>query len=191
METEMYVEQQEDRDETDLMLEQEGSHLDQAELPESVQKAEAGPMEPGEEELDATEWFMASDSPTEDEIEPTVLKVNVGTAENKRIIRWSIVPLPDSEFRKFRRAALPRASRRGGGVGVGDVDDGKYHLLVVCAATVDPDLREIARRKGVGDPAEVVRHRLAHKPGLIAQISGYVSDISGYDEGDLEVAAGN
>ena len=132
-------------------------------------------MEPGEEEIDATDWFMSSDEPTEDEVEPTVLRINVGTPENKKILQWKIVPLPDSEFRKFRRLALPRTARRGGAINAATLTTGRYHLLVV-GATVDPNLREIARMKGVNDPAEVVSTgwRIA---GLIVQISGYVSDI--------------
>lgn len=159
-------------------------------VPEVIAAAQEGRVATTTDEIDATEWFMESDVPTDEEVAPTVLKVNVGTVEKPKRIVWKIVPLPDGEFRKFRQASLPRAARRDPRQ-MGNIDDSKYHALVVVAASVDPNFNEIAKRKGVADPADVLRHRLAHKPGLIAQISGYVSDISGFDENDLEVAAGN
>jgi hypothetical protein len=161
-------------------------------VPEAVKAAEEGRVtEPGEVEIDATAWLMDSDAPTADELQPTVLRLNVGTPDAKKIVEWHIVPLPEGEFRKFRQAAMPRAARRGGAMNLSQTDDGRYHRLVVTAATVYPNLREIAEKKGIADPAEIVRHRFAAKPGLVAQISGYVSDISGFDESDVEVVAGN
>lgn len=185
------METMQDRERTaeEVTLESEGDDLAQP-LPEVIAAAHEGRVGSVQDEIDATEWFMESDVPTEEETAPTVLKVNVGTVEKPKRITWKIVPLPDAEFRKFRQASMPRAARRDPRQ-MGNIDDAKYHALVVVAASVDPNFREIAQRKGVADPADVLRHRLAHKPGLIAGISGYVSDISGFDDADLEVAAGN
>lgn len=167
---------------------------EESSVPESVRAAsEPGAnIEPGSVEIDATDWMMESDAPTAEEVEPTELKINVGTPDAKKIVTWKVVPLPDDEFRKFRKAAQPRAARRGNPLNaMMDTDDSKYHLLIVTAATVYPNLAEIAQKKGVPDRAQIVKHRFAHKPGLISQISGVVSDISGYDETDLEVVAKN
>lgn len=166
------------------------SDVDLPQVPEVIAAAQENRPVSVADEVDATEWFMEADVPTEEETQPTVLKINVGTVEKPKRITWRIVPLPDAEFRKFRQASLPRSARRDPRQ-MGNIDDSKYHALVVVAASVDPNFREVAQRKGVADPADVLRNRLAHKPGIIAQISGYVSDISGFDEADLEVAAGN
>lgn len=160
--------------------------------PASVRQAAAGAPETAAVEMDATAWLLESDVPTRDEVEPQEIILNVGTSDAPKKIKWFVVPIPDEEFRKARRAALPRAQRRGQQMpGVADLDETKYHSIIVAAATVEPNLSEVGARKGVADTAAIVRHRFAHKPGLIAQISGVVSDISGFDEADLEVVAKN
>jgi hypothetical protein len=165
-------------------------------IPAEVREAAEGKIsEPGVEEVDATEWLLAADEPTEDEVQPVELKINLASpGQSPRIMSWWVVPLPGEEFRKFRTMAQPRRARRSGMPVLNDMNDERYHTLVVTAATVKPDLREIARSKGVNDPAEVLRHRFRHKPGLIAQISGMISDVSGYAEDDVQIAekaAGN
>lgn len=171
-------------------------------IPEAVREVaertdeEAGRVaEPGTIEVDATEWLMAADEPTEEEVQPVELRINIAApGEKKKMISWWVVPLPDEEFRKFRNMAQPRRARRGMMPNMGDMNDGRYHLLVVTAATVIPDLRAVAKAKGVSDPAEVVRNRFRHKPGLVAQVSGMISDVSGYSEEDVDIAertAGN
>lgn len=159
-------------------------------IPETVREAADGKIsEPGVDEIDATDWLMEADVPTADELEPVELRINLASlGEKKRMLSWWVVPLPDEEFRKFRNMAQPRKARRGGMPNIGDMNDGRYHLLVVTAATVKPDLREVAAKKGINDPAEVLAHRFRHKPGLIAQISGMISDVSGYAEEDVEIA---
>lgn len=162
-------------------------------LPPAVVAAQKGEIkEPGQDETDATAWLLDSDTPTPDEVEPTEIKLNVGTPAKTKILSWFVVPLPDAEFRKFRRLVTGnRRARRALQQGdVTGVDDWAYHLMVVAAATVSPDLRAAAEAKGV-DVVDVLRHRFAAKPGLINQVSGIVSDISGMDEADAEVVAGN
>lgn len=162
---------------------------------EAAAKKQDRDLEIGVTMVDATEWLMESDEPTQDEVQAVELKINIAPfGQPKRIMSWFVVPLPDAEFRRFRQMAQPRKVRRGMLPSMGDMNDGRYHELVVTAATVNPDLREVARSKGVEDPAAVLRHRFAHKPGLIAQISGMISDASGFSEDDVDVvekAAGN
>jgi hypothetical protein len=167
-------------------------------LPEAVQEAERGvPTEP-EVEMDATAWLMDSEGPTEEEIAPTSMRINIGTPETgPRWIIWKVVPLPAGEFKKFRRAAMGNRQQRRQ-VMQGDataMDDFLYNRMVVAAATVHPDLQAAAAAKSVGgikvDVLDVLAHRFAAKPLLISQISGVVSDISGGDEADVEVVAGN
>lgn len=164
-------------------------------VPQSVLDAGDGKKITAESEIDATAWFLSSadGGPTEEELEPTVLRVNVGTTTEPKRIAWKIVPLPEREFRRFRKMAMGNRQQRRA-VLQGDpssIDDALFHRLVVTAATVDPDLVKIAGMKGVGDPSLVLEARFAAKPGIITQISGYVSDISGNDPDDVELTAGN
>lgn len=178
-----------DEPENDVQYLSEGAAI---EVPEAVELASKGQITP-EVELDATDWLLSSDGPDEEDTEPTKLRLNVGRPGEPRFIDWFIVPLPDAEFRRFRKMAMGNRQQRRQ-VMQGDptaVDDALFHRLVVTAATVKPNLREVATSKGVQDPAQVLAHRFAHKPGLIAQISGYVSDISGNDPDDVEIVAGN
>jgi hypothetical protein len=82
------------------------------------------------------------------------------------------------------------------------VDATEAGLRTVVYGTVEPDLAEAARRKGLTapDPAwgpmQIVKHRFRHKPGLVDQLTAEIFDISGFDEEDVretkEVkAAGN
>jgi len=162
------------------------------ERPEGVELAADGKQVDAGQEMDATEWLLASDGPSEEETEPTKLRINFGTGTNPQWKEWHIVPLPDSEFRKFQRAALGnRQARRQ--VAQGDlsaVDQARYNRMVVAAATVHPDLKKAAAIKGV-DVLDLLENRFAARSLLLTQIAGYVSDISGGDEADVEIIAGN
>jgi hypothetical protein len=171
----------------------EDDEHEERELPEAVVAAKKGDDLTEEQEGDATAWLLESDIPTPDEVEPTEIRLNVGSPAKPKMLSWFVVPLPDAEFRRFRNMAMGSRRQRRAAV-AGDltgVDDWKYHLLVVAAATVKPDLLEIARAKGIADTTDILKHRFAAKPGLVNQISGIVSDISGMDEADAEVVAGN
>jgi hypothetical protein len=159
-------------------------------VPDVIHDAAEGKVsEPGVEEVDATEWLLSS-ADEDPEIEPETIWI---THKGKRI-KWQVVPLPGDEFKKFRAMATGnRAAKRAQSAGqmAGAFDENKYNLLIVTAATVFPDIRDAAKKLGVADPAEVVQRRFIDKPGWIAQIAGVVSDASGYDESEIEVAAGN
>lgn len=179
---------------TELIDVLERHEADETEIPvpEGIDLAEDGKPVEADQEMDATEWLLSSDGPSAEEIAPTRLRINVGSATEQRYIEWHIVPLPDSEFKKLQRSSFGnRQTRRR--VAQGDVtavDQSKYNRKVVAAATVYPDLKEQAARKGV-DVIDLLDHRFAAKPLLLSQIAGYVSDISGGDEADVEVVAGN
>lgn len=180
----------------DLSVLDDERHRSPSTPPESITEAAAGKISgTGETEIDATEWLLSTELVGEEaEPEPTLCKLNIGTPEKRQIVEWWVRPLDGDSFKAFRQRAMGsnRSARRASpGAVVQEMDDQLYHLLVVTAATVTPDLRAAAKAKNVADPSLIVKHRFRHKPGLVTQISGVVSDISGYDEGDLEVAAGN
>lgn len=154
-------------------------------------------MEP-QQKVDAMAWLLASDDTIEDSRLET-WQFNVGTEQNQEWIDWTIRPLDADTMTNLRSQARAegsnRASRRASrGSGEPDFDVTAFNLRMVAAATVEPDLREAARVKGVEaadplyGPAMLLKHRFAVKPGIVDQIAGKVMLLSGYDEDDMRRA---
>lgn len=141
------------------------------------------------ETVDALDWFLADD----DGDFTHELRLNVGTRDKERWISWEIQPVDLDTLKKIRRLAQAgsRAQRRSGNPG--ELDEVEANLRIVLEGTASPDLKAIAAQMDYKDPAEVLKYRFRHKPGLIGQISGEIMSISGYDDDDIKdvEAAGN
>ena len=144
--------------------------------------------------LDATEWLLGDEEAEEDALK--TLEINVGSSEHKKIVQWTIRAIEPDEMRTIRRRAMGmnRGQRRRAGTDQ-QIDDFQANLLIVTEATVVPDVREVARSKGIADPSGVVLTRFRRKPGLIDQIAAEIMLFSGWDEDDIQdkevEAAGN
>lgn len=145
------------------------------------------------EQVDAaTEWFLSDD----EDPDTDYFEMNVGTPEEPRWIGWTIRSVDTEVLKRIRRQGENRSSRRrGGGVGLGDIDPQEANARIVLEGTITPDLYEVAQKKGVqntADPSvgamQVLKHRFRRKPGLIDQIAGRIMDLSGYNEDDLREA---
>jgi hypothetical protein len=150
---------------------------------------------PPEVEDAALAWFLDDEEP---EFTRT-LELNVGTDEDPKWIPWTIRALDADEIRRLNKQSEGgnRAGRRG--LNTGERDPDLASRRIVCAATVKPDLVEVAKAKGVqvahGDalwaPMQVLAWRFRAKPGLIIQLANDVFGLSGYDDEDIRgVAAG-
>jgi hypothetical protein len=144
----------------------------------------------------ALEWFMGEEElPVE-----KVIDVNIGTPDAPRTLAWTITSIGSDKIEQSRKLAQKggnRASRRLT-TQAPEIDEVEANARIVVAGTIDPDLREAARRKGApnhpdGDLAAVqlLKHRLRGKPGLIDRIAVEILALSGYDDDDIqEHAAG-
>jgi hypothetical protein len=145
------------------------------------------------EKSEALVWFLSAEDDYSDALPTKTLEINVAPAGSpERFIPWTIRAIDQDELLAIRRQAggSREQRRRAASAGLGgDVDPTLANLHMVVAATVDPDLRAAAVAKGVTtDPAYVLKHRLAHKPGLIQQIAAEVMLFSGFDDEDVRDA---
>jgi hypothetical protein len=154
--------------------------------PNQVMRAAAkGDRVTPEEVQDALEVFFAEEG-DEPEIEPTPLKLNIGTRDKPKWIAWEIVPVDDEEITRLRKESR-KGNRRAKRAGEAEVDDNLVARRIVVKGTVSPDLRELASRLKLVDPADALLKyfRRFGKTGLILQISGEILSISGYDDEDI------
>jgi len=130
---------------------------------------------------DALEWFLSN----EDQDFTQELSLNVGSPAKPKWINWEIKTVDLDTLRRIRRQsqAGSRAQRRG--AQAGEIDEVEANLRIVLEGTASPDLHDIAKQMGDIDPAETLKRRFSHKPGLIGQISGEIMSISGYDDEDV------
>lgn len=131
---------------------------------------------------DALAWFLSD----EDQDFTQEISLNVGSHTDPKWITWEIRPVDLDTLRRIRRqaqAAVSRSNRRAGQVG--EIDEVEANLRIVLEGTAKPDIVEIAKEKGDVDPADTLKQRFRHKPGLIGQISGEIMSISGYDDEDV------
>lgn len=141
--------------------------------PKGAEKASEG------EKMDALEWFLSDDS---DAFTHT-MELNVGTPNKPKWIGWEMKPVDLDTLRRIRRqAAGNRKSRRDNN---GEIDEVEANLRIVVEGTVSPDMKEVAKAKGILDPADALRFKFQHKPGLLGQIAGEIMALSGYDDEDL------
>jgi hypothetical protein len=138
---------------------------------------------------DATEWLLSSDP----EDFTHEIEINVGTPKKAKWINWEIKPVDLDTLRRIRKAATEGSTRAQRRAATGDLDEVEANLRIVVEGTVTPNLREAANQARLVDPADILRRRFGHKPGLLGQIAGEIMSISGYDDEDVrEVdAAGN
>jgi hypothetical protein len=138
-----------------------------------------------EQQASATDWLL-SDSPEDAPIQHKTLKINVGSDDEPRWIQWTIRSITPDELRAVQ-AATNRAAR----ARRGETDELDYHAKVLGVATVDPDVREIAKGSGAPSVSGFLRDRFNHKPGLIPQMTAEVMAMSGFDDSHVqEVEAG-
>ena len=159
-------------------------------IPESIQEAKEGTQLSSDQELDAMEWLLGDES---DEVADTrTLRINVGTDEQPRRVTWVIQALDgDSMIAIRRRAAGQSRAMRRQAAGAGETNEYRASLGMVAAATVEPDLAEVARAKKVASPEDVIRWRFRQRQGLVMQISSEIMDLSGWDEEDVQRAVKN
>lgn len=131
-----------------------------------------------QESADALEWFL-SDSDAVDLSTP--IQINVGSRDEPRWVEWIIRPVDMDKLRRIRRKAQNAGRRQR----QPDMDETTANIQIVLEGTVKPDLRAAARQLGIVDPADAVRTRFAHKPGLVTQIAGEIMSVSGYDDEDV------
>jgi hypothetical protein len=174
---------------------------DKAKLTPDEAVAEAAKLD-GKQKVDlpddvedaALAWFLDDEEPqfTRD------LEFNVGTDDEPKWIPWTIRALDADEIRRLNKQSEGRAGGRRG-VGSTERDPDLASRRIVAAATVKPDLVEVAKAKGVqvahGDalwaPMQVLAWRFRAKPGIIIQLANDVFGLSGYDDEDVRgVSAG-
>lgn len=148
-------------------------------------KGSAGTVD-GPTEDAALQWFLDDEDP---EFTRT-MELNVGTDASPRWITWTIKALDADEIRKLNRESEGnRSARRAGG----ERDPDEASRRIVAAATIDPDLVEVAKRRGVQlshtdklhGPMQILAWRFRGKSGLIVQLANDVMGLSGYDEEDI------
>jgi hypothetical protein len=151
-----------------------------------------------EEQLDALDWLLSDETEEEQQAPRRLLKLNVGTDEQPKIIDWVITTLDAETFNQIRaQARLESGNRqvrrqRGRGRDEIDFDVTVYNQRVVAAATVEPDLDEAVKAKfsqPAADPlfykVELLKARFRNKPILLDQVAGEVMLFSGADEDDV------
>lgn len=136
-----------------------------------------------EEQVDALEWFLSdvSEDLTDD------IQINVGTGRTPKWLTWTIKPVDLDKLRRIRRQSS-QGNRRSRITGQPNLDADNANLRIVIEGTVYPDLHAASKQIGTVDPADAVRIKFKHKPGLIDQIAGEIMSLSGYDDDDVREA---
>jgi hypothetical protein len=138
----------------------------------------------GEKEASsALEWFL-SEEPDEDVEQTHTIEINVGIGDQQHWIAWMVRPIDTDELRRIQRttAALRRRGRQDD-LGI----DQLGNLKIIIAGSVDPDIEAIARTAHKA-PEAILQQRFKKKPGLIAQLSGQIMALSGFDDEDVRDA---
>ncbi len=140
--------------------------------------------------VSATDWFLSTD---EEEVAWAWVPVNVAPAGAKeKIVEFKIQVVDRDEIRALRKQAEQTNAS-----GAREINEMEANLRIVVEGFMEPDLHDEKNRTIRGqrfaDPADALKARFAHKPGLIDQLATKVMEISGYDEADVKEvrAAGN
>jgi hypothetical protein len=145
-----------------------------AEKPESTTDAERSV---------ALDWFLNED-PQEAASDSVELNVGgpVGTGK-ERFVPFRIQVVDRERIRAIRKQSE---------TGTGDereVDEMEANLRIAVEGLLDPDLKvpenRVVRGQKYMDPADALKARFAHKPGLIDQLAGKIVNLSGYDDKDV------
>lgn len=146
-----------------------------------------------ENEVDALAWFLDDEEP---DLQATK-RLNIGTAEEPRWVTWTIRAIDGDRIGRIQRGEDGTPRRRGRDPV--EIDAGEVQRRILAAGTVYPDLQEVARRKGASSsvadplwgPMQVIAWRFRNKSGLVAQLSGEIMALSGFDQDDVKaIAAG-
>lgn len=132
---------------------------------------------------DALEAFLRAEG-DEEEVVPTPLTINLGDDSKPNKIKWVILPVDDTEITRIRENSRTKGSRAQRRRGEGEVDEALVARKIVAKATVDPDLKGLAKKLSLVDPVDALYayFKKFGKTGLITQISGEVLSISGWDD---------
>jgi hypothetical protein len=147
-----------------------------------VAKSRGNPS--GIDVADATAWFLSDEDTGSGATKD--IEINVGRGRD-HFVTWTVQSISRERIRQIRRDSRITRGRQQ----TGEIDEMAANLGIAAAGTIVPDLTEIAAQLGTNDTADVLRKRLAHKPGLIDAIAAEVLTVSGYDDNDVrDVAAG-
>jgi hypothetical protein len=136
------------------------------------------------------DWLLSD----EQEVNTRELKVRAGGSDAEPVyLSWIIRAANTDEIRQAEREGegANRAQRRGNEPVEGDQHRG--NLRLICTATVHVNnvpLGELARRKGIADPAVWLRQRFHYRAGLIPALAAQVMELSGFAQDDVR-AVGN
>lgn len=171
----------------------------QAGVPSSIEKAAEGVREAQElapeDVVDAMEWLLG-DEMAGGAQGSQVWRVNIGSEDQPRWTDWTITSVDADTMNQIRaqsrtKPTVNRAARRANRGAEGEVDLYEMNLRIVAAATVYPDLREAAQKRGLAaadptyGPVELLRGMFRLKPGIVSQLAGFITEFSGYDEDDV------
>lgn len=169
-------------------------------VPDAIETAAQGTREaqalPAEDVVDAMEWLLGDEMAGGVQGSQT-WKVNIGSDDNPRYTEWTITALDADTLNTIRAqsrsvpTAANRAARRATRGVEGEIDVYEMNLRMVAAATVYPDLRDAAKKRGLEaadpilGPVELLRGMFRLKPGIVSQLAGFIMQFSGYDEEDV------
>jgi hypothetical protein len=132
-----------------------------------------------------TEWLLAD----EQTVNTRKLTVRLGGSDDEPVMGpWIIQAIDTNVIRAAEReaAGINRAQRRA--AADGGYDELKANLRVVAEGTVVPDLKQLARQKGLADPVILLRQRFQFRVGVITAIAAEVMALSGFDQDDVRAA---
>jgi hypothetical protein len=132
----------------------------------------------------ATEWLLSD----EQVVNTRKMRVRLGGSDDAPVMGgWVIRAIGVDVIRSAEREAQGNRQQRRQGQ---EYDELKANLRVVAEGTIEPDLKAIARQKGIADATVLLRQRFQYRSGVIAQIAGEIMSLSGFDFEDVK-AAGN
>lgn len=132
----------------------------------------------------ATEWLLAD----QQQVNTRKLKVRIGGSDDEPTYAgWVISAIGVDVIRAAEREAAGNRQQRRSQEGY---DELKANLRIVAEGTVQPDLKDAAKRQGLADPVVLLRRRFQYRSGVLAQIAGEIMGLSGFDADDVR-AAGN
>lgn len=154
--------------------------------PEVIRAAARGEKLTESEVVHGIDHFLADGDTAARKVEPTELKLNLGTKQEPKLLRWVVMPVEDTVITRIRKEST-KGTRQQIRNGQGSVDEAVVGRKIVVHATVEPDLGALAKQLGVLDPADGLYafFRKYGKTGLITQLSGEILSISGWDDEDI------
>jgi hypothetical protein len=162
---------------------------------EGYQEARDNVLAGSKDEADletVTEWLLSDDA----EVNTRKLTVRLGGSDDRPVIAaWYIRAIGIDTIRSAEREAsgAGKPQRRGQAQ---QYDELAANLRIVTEGTAaigapdGPDLKALAKQKGIADGVILLERRFRFRPGAIAQIAGEVMALSGFDQSDVQ-AAGN